>query len=142
MANRAATDPEPKVEPKVSAMLTGIVNDLQDLVNQQLALFRTEIRDDFRRTREAVLSLAGGFALAIVGGLLLTHSLVHLLVWAFPDLPLWGGYGIVAAVLLAAGGALIWRGKASLDSFNPLPDEAAETMKENVQWLMNAKTPK
>lgn len=140
MANRMQTSSSS--EPKLAEIVSGIVHDLQELVQHQLALFRTEIRDDLRKTREAALSLVFGLALAIVGGLLLAHTIVHLLAWAFPDMPLWGDYCIVSVVLLAAGGALLYSGKSQLDSFNPLPDESVETMKENVQWLMNSKTPK
>jgi hypothetical protein len=136
MANRI-----PEAEPKLADILTGIVSDLQELVQHQLALFRSEVRHDLRRTREAATLLAVGLGIALLGGLLLAHTLVHLLAWLLPAWPMWSHYCIVAALLLASGAALAYRGKAQLDSFNPLPDETVEAVKENVQWLMKPKNP-
>jgi len=72
--------------------------------------------------------------------------LVHLLHWltapAMADpanIPLWGCYGIVAFLCLGGGAALILAGKKKFSSFNPLPDQTVETMKENVQWITNSK---
>jgi hypothetical protein len=45
----------------------------------------------------------------------------------------------VAVVLLGAGGALAFAGKKKFDSFNPLPDESAQVLKENIEWIANKK---
>jgi hypothetical protein len=54
-------------------------------------------------------------------------------------IPLWGCFGIVSAIFLATGAALSWLGYKKFESFNPLPDETAQTVKENVEWIMNSK---
>jgi hypothetical protein len=136
MANHSQTS-----EPRLAEIVSGIANDAQELVKHQLTLFKTEVRQDFRRTRDAALILACGFLLAILGGGLLAHALAHWLAWAFPDLSLWTCYSIVALALLAVGGGIIYLGKRQLDTINPLPDETADAVKENVQWLMKSKTP-
>jgi hypothetical protein len=41
-------------EPSVTSLVTGILGDAQELIKQQIALVRTEVHDDLRRTKEAV----------------------------------------------------------------------------------------
>ena len=45
-----ATDLHTEPGVSVTSLLRGIVSDAQDLIQQQLALFRAEIKDDFRKT--------------------------------------------------------------------------------------------
>lgn len=126
-------------EPSITGLVTGIINDAQDLLKQQLALFKQEIKDDVRKTKEAVLALSVGMGILLVGGLLWCLMLVHLLSWAFPSLPLWCSYGIIGLVFVACGGALLYLGKRRFESFNPLPEQSVGALKENVQWIMNPK---
>lgn len=122
----------------VTPLVAGIIDDMQELIKQNLALFKVEVREDLRKTRDAAVSLGIGIGLAAVGGLLLTLMLVFLLEWLFrPDLPLWGCFAIVGGVFAGIGLALFLRGKNKLESFNPLPDETAQAVQENVQWIKN-----
>jgi len=126
-------------EPSLTTLVTGIINDAQELMKQQLALFRHEFHDDLRKTREVALSWALALGIAFCGGIMLSLMLVHLLFWAVPAVPLWGWFGIVGAVLVGGGVVLFLVGKKELDSFNPLPDQSVNALKENVQWLMRPK---
>jgi hypothetical protein len=72
--------------------------------------------------------------------------LVHLLHWATSPagadpatLPLWACFGIVGLVFGVVGGALVTSGIRKFQSNNPLPDQTAQTIKENVQWIANSK---
>src|SRR5438445_13196616 len=102
-----ANDLQTGTEPSLTGLVTGIIHDAQDLLKQQIALFKQEIKDDVRKTKEAVLSLSVGLGILMVGGLLWCLMLVHLLEWAFPGLPLWSCYGIVGLVFAAWRGALL-----------------------------------
>jgi len=134
-----ATDLRTEQEPTVTSLVSGILHDLQELLEQQLALFRHEVAADVKRTKEAALSLVLGLTIGFVGVGLLCFMLVYLLQWAAPSLPLWGCFGIVGGVFTLVGGALTLLGKNQFESFNPLPDESAQALKENIQCLMNAK---
>jgi uncharacterized membrane protein YqjE len=128
----------PGTQGHVAPLVTGIIDDLQELIKQNLTLFKVEVREDLKKTRDAVSALGVGVGLAVVGGLHLTLMLVFLLWWVFdPNLPLWACFGIVGGVFAGVGFVLLLRGKKKLDSFNPLPDETAEALKENVQWIKN-----
>jgi len=134
-----ATDLKTGHEPSVTSLVTGIINDAQQLFKQQFELLKHELREDFRKTRDAGLTLMLGAGLALVGGLLVVMMLVYLTHWLLPDLPLWACFGIWGAGLGVAGAALIYAAKTSFDKFNPLPDETAQAVKENVQWITHPK---
>jgi hypothetical protein len=54
-------------------------------------------------------------------------------------IPLWGCFGIVAAVFLVVGAGLGYLGIKSFQRNNPLPDQTAQSIKENVEWIVNSK---
>lgn len=144
MVNNVQSSPEPPVtrpavaEPSLTRLMTGIIGDIQDLLQQQMALFRQEISQDFTRSKEAALWLGAGVGLALIGSGFLFTMLVYLLA-ATTDLPLWGAYGLVGGGLTTMGVAAFLAGKWKFESFNPLPDESATALKENLQCLMNPK---
>jgi hypothetical protein len=125
-------------EASVTSLVRGIVNDAQELFRQQLALFKAEFREDMRKTREAALSLVVGVGIAFFGVFLLLFALVYLLSWA-GELPLWASFAIFGGIVLAVGLGLIYVGKKRFESFNPLPDQSAQALRENVQWITNRK---
>jgi len=142
-----ATEVQNHSEQSMASLVGGIVGDVQDLIKQQLELTRTEIEADFRKTREAASFLAFGMGVFLFGCFafcLMAAHLIHFLSTpaGFQDpatVPLWGCYGIVAAVLLVVGGGMAFAGKKKFDSFNPLPDESAQVLKENIEWIANKK---
>jgi len=133
--------------PSVASLVGGIVTDVQDLIKQQLQLTRKEIEADFRKTREAASVLALGAGLCFLGCFALCLMLAHLIHFlSYPagvtdgaTIPLWGCHGIVAAVFLIAGSCLAFAGKKKFDSFNPLPEESAQVLQENIEWIANKK---
>lgn len=129
-----ATDLHTGAEPNVTRLITGIIGDIQELLQQQLALFRHEVQADFQRTRQAALVLGIGAGLGLLGLGLLLFMLVFLLHEA-AGLPLWGSFGLVGGGLLIAGGVLVLVGRQQFSAFNPLPDESAQALKENIQCL-------
>ena len=129
-----ATNVQTDQEPSVAALASGIVHDFQELVKQQLDLFRHEVKADVRKAREASTSLAIGTGLTVLGGLLLCFGIVHLLSWLVPALPLWGSYLIVGGLLGAPGAGLSYYACQQFRASNLLPDESAEALKENLEW--------
>jgi hypothetical protein len=144
MANEVHTSSEAST----TSLLRGIINDIGDLIRQEMRFARTEFRSDLHKTKEAATVLTIGVGTTVLGVLLLAVMLVFLLHWltlpvgAEVDparIPLWGCFGIVSAVFLLTGAALAWLGYKKFESFNPLPDETAQSVKENVEWIMNSK---
>ena len=124
----------------LGSLVGGIFADMQRLLGQHLELFRQEVRDDLRKTKEAVLSIGLGGALAGVAALLVLPALIGFLSWAVPAVPWWGWCGILAGVLAVAAFALIQAGKKQMTSFNPLPDQSAQAVQENLRWISDRVT--
>jgi hypothetical protein len=124
-------------EENLSTLVTGILHDAQELFRQQMLLFRREFQEDMRKTRTAAMPMALGVWLAILGSILLSATLALILVAA--GLPEWAAFAIVGAALFLIGGGLFYAGKKQFDSFNPLPDESAKALKENLEWLTKPK---
>jgi len=128
----------PPDERSITSLVSGIVNDAQTLMQQQLALFREEIRTDLRKTKEAVTALAAGVAV----GALAVGPLVFMFVALLHELAGWSWWasaGTVGAVLAIVGGVLIAVGVQRFRSFNPMPDQSVEALKENLQWIKHPK---
>jgi hypothetical protein len=121
--------------PSMTHLVSGIIADAQELMKQQLALFRTEVKEDVRRTKDALIALVCGLALLSVGGILLCFMLVYGLQAAVPQIPLWGCFGIVGGILAIGGGIAFFGALRNFREFNPLPDQSAQALKENVQWI-------
>lgn len=135
----ATADLKNSSDNSTTSVMAGIIRDAQELFSQQLAMFRAEVREDFSKTKQAITPMACGVVTLFLGAILLSLMLVHLLDWAFPALTLWGAYGIVGGALTALGAGLYLAGKKRFETFNPLPDKTAQTVKENVQWLTQPK---
>lgn len=125
-------------QPTVTELISGIVGDAQDLIKQQFSLFKREVHEDFRKTKDGIQSLVLGGVVLSLGGILLCLTTVHLVRWAFAW-PLWSCYALVGGSFAIVGGLLLIVGIRRLKSINPLPDETVATMKENVQWIANPK---
>jgi len=128
MATNLQTDPGPGL----GELVSGIVRDAQELITQQLMLFKKEVHQDLQKAREGAgfLTLAAGALL--VGSLLLGLMLVHLLAWLAPSLPLWACYGLVGGALAGVGGFLALHGREKLE--RALPQQTAKAMEENLEW--------
>lgn len=90
-------------EGTVVSLLRGILEDTQKLFRQELALVKVEVREDARRARTALVALSLAVLLGLVGFFLLGCMCALLLASAFPALPVWGGFGVIAVVLLIGG---------------------------------------
>jgi len=134
-------------EPTTTSLLGGIISDFGDLIKQEIRFAKAEFKSDLGKAREAATTLCIGVGVASVAGLLLVWMLVYLLHWltvpagmADPaKLPLWACFGIVGLVFGVVGGVLIGSGIRKFQSNNPLPDQTAQSIKENVQWIANSK---
>jgi len=121
----------------LSSLVGGIVTDAQVLVKQELALAKSEVANELQKAKEAAFSLGLGIGVAALGCILLAFMFVYLLAWGFPQMPLWGCFGIVGAVMVVAGGALLMAAKNRASTIHVMPEQTIASMKDNVQWIKN-----
>jgi hypothetical protein len=134
-------DPQIPVSPDTATgqLVKGILRDAQDLLDQQVRMFRSELKQEVRQLRSGMVSLLIGAVVATLALILLLGMLVHLLAER-TQIPLWGCYGIVGGGLGLVGLALVLGGRKSVSDVHLAPPPAsAQALKENVEWLKNLK---
>jgi len=129
-----ATNVQSGSDVSVTALVSGIVGDAQELMKQQFALFKAEVKEDMRKTTEATTSLVIGLTATLIGSIVLSFALAHLLHWAWPNVALWVWYAVVGGLVTAVGAGLSMAAYQKFRSFNPLPDKTAAALEENLEW--------
>jgi hypothetical protein len=128
-------DPGEPQKQTAAALLTDILVDLQQLVEQQFQLTRRELEDEFSKRLAAGSVLAYGVGVLFLVAVEICLALVHLLHWgASPPgtdpawLPLWACHAAVATLLLVLGGILVLVGRARLLSMESCQNPATEIL--------------
>jgi hypothetical protein len=125
-------------EPGTATLVAGIVEDAQELLKQQVTLFKAEVRQDAATAKAAALFLALGAAVSFLGAILLGLTLVYLLQRWFPNWHLWVCYSVAGVLFAGSGGVLVWLTLKWFKTTHVLPEQSVEAMKENVEWKTNA----
>ncbi len=119
------------MEPSVVDLVKEALRDAQELVRSEIALARTEVRQEVRRLGAGAAALAGAAVFAVIGlVLLLTTAALAL----SEVLPLWAGFGVVTLFTLLVAGVLALMGKRRIAGAPRMP-LTLDTMKENMQWM-------
>jgi len=139
-----ATEVQSHREESVGSLATGIVNDFQDLLKQQLELTREELKAELRKSKEAAMFFSAGGVIGFVALFGVCLTLAHLMHWlAAPagsdnaTLPMWSCYAIVSCLFLLAGAGAIIAGKKKIDDIGAPLHETAQGLKENLEWKTN-----
>lgn len=125
---------------ELTTLLHNLLHHSESLLGQQLALFRSEVRQEVGKAAKAAAYLGAGTGLAAAGGVLSTLMLVHLL-HRSGRLPLWACYGLVSGGLAAAGAGLVARGCRAAGAVQLDLPETARGFQENLTWLREQLTP-
>jgi uncharacterized membrane protein YqjE len=114
-------------------LLKDLSRQLTTLIHQEVELAKSEMGTKASRAAKGAGALAGGVVVALFGlGALVTAAIVGL----DHAVSLWLSALIVGAALLVVAGVVALIGKATVSKgVPPLPTEAAESTKEDVEWL-------
>ena len=115
----------------VGSLLSGLIQDLQELVRGEVQLAKTEIRDDAMTAGRALGSIAAGALIGVTGFIFLMLGVTYLI---NKELEMWLSAGIVGAVLAIAAAVLISAGRKKLSAANFKPEQTIETLKEDREW--------
>ena len=135
-----STEVEYPPEQTAASLVSGILGDLQHLVEQQFQLTRREVEEELRQRAAAAAVFGLGTAVLFLDAIALCLTLAHLLHWvASPPgtdpawLPLWACYAVVAAVLAVSGGMMVLIGRAKFSSIEPFQNPVTEILQEHVR---------
>jgi uncharacterized membrane protein YqjE len=112
-------------------LISGLLQDLQDLVRGEIRLARTELREDAMQAGRGVALIAAGALVGLTGFIFLMLGLTYLL---DKEMPLWLAAAIVGAVLAAIALACLALGRNRLKESNFRPEQTIETLKEDQEW--------
>jgi len=133
------TPTQPAAQPagaSVTHLVSGIIDDAQTLLKQQVEMLKSEVREDFKRSKRAAEFGSLGIVLLTVGFLGLVTALAYLLHERY-QFAMWASWGITGGLFLVAGGILAGISYALLERFNPLPDKTFSALQENLTWNNN-----
>lgn len=119
-------------ERSVGSILQGILDSLQELVRSEVALAKREVAEDIQRGKGAIVMLAAGAAMALIG----LHFLLWTTVYALAlRLPIWAATGIVGALFVLVGGLAVSSALKRWQVISFTPERTVATLKENVEWV-------
>ena len=104
-----------------ATLVTGILGDLQSLVQQQFCLTVREVELELGRRARAGVVIGIGAGLLLVGAMALSVAVANFMHWlACPAgtdparFPLWACHAVVSLVLAIAGGVTLFAGRRRL----------------------------
>lgn len=118
----------------IGQIIGDISDDLSTLFRQEVALARAEIKQEASKAGQAAGMLGGAGVAGHLVLLLITFAFVAALSNVMD--PAWAA--LIAAVIWGAVGFVLYStGRKRLSTVNPVPQQTAETLKEDAQWLRN-----
>jgi apolipoprotein N-acyltransferase len=124
--------PRPKAERSIASLLSDLASETILLLRQEVALFKAELHEKFSRAGRGATAMGAGAVIAFSGWLFLLLAAVLGLATVFAP---WLAALIVALVVLAIGGALLWFGKSRLDAQSLVPQRSLRSLREDEAWL-------
>jgi len=114
--------------PGVAALVSGILEDAQKLVRQEIALARREVANAWDRAQMGVALILSAIPILIMGGILLVFMLVKLLhQYVLPDQE-WACFAIMGGVLALLGGMLVFGGLKQLNRIRSMLPQTMEPL--------------
>lgn len=132
----------PPQQSSVTGLVSGILDDAQNLFKQHVAMVRAEFKEDLNRTKQAAQLLGAGGLVAFMGGLLLLIAAVHGLAVLAPELPHWACWAIIGGIVTVVGVCILAAGHRILEVLNPLPEKSIQALEEDFTWKTKTKLPK
>jgi uncharacterized membrane protein YqjE len=129
----AAPDPSKPAEADKSLgeLLSQLSHDFSDLVSTQVALAKTEIKDEVARAGKGVGVLGGAAFAAYLAILLLSFAAA----WGLAAvMPTGWAFVIVGAVWLVVAAVLFAVSRDRLRTVQPIPPQTRQSLKEDIEW--------
>jgi hypothetical protein len=136
-----AVETQDHPQPTTTSLVSGIIDDVQNLVKQQFQLTRREVEQDLRKSKEAAQLYAVGVGMLLLACVEMCLMAAYLLHWATSpagsdpaSIPLWACHAIVGAVLGVIGYMTMSAGSKRFETIDPLNGPTADALKDNLEW--------
>jgi uncharacterized membrane protein YqjE len=123
-------EPRAKTDRSITALLSDLASETVLLIRQEMALLKAELQEKFGRIGQGATAL--GALMAFSGWLVLLAAAVLGLATV---LPAWLAALIVAIVVLAIAGVLVFIGKSRFDADSLMPRRTLRSLREDEAWL-------
>jgi Flp pilus assembly protein TadB len=115
----------------VTGLLRGALDDVRDLIREEVALARAELRHEASKVGAAGVQFGiAAVALWFAGMFLLIAGALGLA--ALFDWPAWAGFAVVSVLLAVAGFVAFVSGRRAVRTVQPLP-RTVDSIKETFQ---------
>ena len=118
----------------IGGLVKGILGDLRELIREEIALARVEMREQAGRAKLAAGAL-GAAAVALAFGCAFLLVAIAVGVADLFQWPLWAGFLAMALVLSIGGMVMLSTGRRRLRSVHAVPEQTVQTLKENSEWI-------
>jgi hypothetical protein len=125
-------EPRAKADRSITALLSDLASETILLIRQEMALLKAELSEKFGRIGQGATALGAGALIAFSGWLVLLAAAVLGLATVVPA---WLAALIVALLVLAIGGALVYIGKSRFDADSLMPRRTLRSLREDEAWL-------
>ena len=112
-------------------LFSDLTGDLGRLMRQEVALARTEAKEEIGRASKAGAMLAVGGLIAYLALMFASFALAWLLDDVMPRSLAFLIVGVVHAIVAAV---LLMQGRNRMREVSPVPQQTVETLKEDVEW--------
>ncbi len=131
--SRELDEGPPPSDRSVGEIIAALRPQLQELVNKQMELARTELVPVARQAGIAVgLLVVGAVFLLLFLGFFFATGAAILIAAGFPA---WAAIGTMTVILLIIGGVLAGLGAGRLRGLDPKPHRTIAALQQNVNWL-------
>ena len=126
------TEPRAKADRSIATLLSDLAGETSLLIRTELSLFKSELQEKFGRAGQGIAALGAGALIAFSGWLVLLAAAVLGLATVLEP---WLAALIVAVVVLAIGGGLVFFGKRRLSADSLRPERSLRSLREDQIWL-------
>ena len=118
--------------PGVASLVSGILEDAQKLVRQEIALARREFANACDRAKIGVALIVSAIPVLIMGAILLVIMMVKLLhQYVLHDYE-WACFAIIGGLIVFAGGILVFSGLNQLNRIRSMLPQTIEPLNHPV----------
>jgi uncharacterized membrane protein YqjE len=124
-------------------LFSRLADDVMELVNSQLALFKVEIKEEASAYARGAAMIAFGAAIATVGFALLNVAIAFAVSTLFAQANFSQpasyalGFLVTGGFYVLVGAIVVFAMKNRLSRRNPVPQRTVQELRKDKQWLKN-----